>query len=168
MTYISTNQGEQQFKYNGKEYDPMHGLNEYDYGARQYDPAIGKFTTMDPLCEKYYHISPYAYCAGNPVNAVDPDGRSTWVTRIDDYRYRVVGGDLKDGDKNIYVGTFQNGNFVPERSIGITTSMTSFYDSDEKQWKSGIIDLNDQSGDDFLSMIITNNPPLFDDSSKAP
>ena len=76
MTSISTNQGEQQFKYNGKEYDPMHGLNEYDYGARQYDPAIGKFTTMDPLCEKYYHISPYAYCAGNPVNAVDPDGRS--------------------------------------------------------------------------------------------
>jgi len=76
MTYISTNQGEQQFKYNGKEYDPMHGLNEYDYGARQYDPAIGKFTTMDPLCEKYYHISPYAYCAGNPVNAVDPDGRN--------------------------------------------------------------------------------------------
>ena len=76
MTYISTNQGEQQFKYNGKEYDPMHGLNEYDYGARQYDPAIGKFTTMDPLCEKYYHISPYAYCGGNPVNAVDPDGRN--------------------------------------------------------------------------------------------
>ena len=30
--------------------------------------------TMDPLCEKYYHISPYAYCAGNPVNLVDPDG----------------------------------------------------------------------------------------------
>ena len=74
MTYISTNQGEQQFKYNGKEYDPMHGLNEYDYGARHYDPAIGKFTTMDPLCEKYYHISPYAYCGGNPVNAVDVDG----------------------------------------------------------------------------------------------
>ena len=29
---------------------------------------------MDPLSEKYYHISPYAYCAGNPVNLVDPDG----------------------------------------------------------------------------------------------
>ena len=74
MTYISTNQGEQQFKYNGKEYDPMHGLNEYDYGARHYDPARGKFPTMDPLCEKYNNISPYAYCGGNPVNAVDVDG----------------------------------------------------------------------------------------------
>ena len=30
---------------------------------------------MDPLAEKYYHLSPYAYCAGDPVNLVDPDGR---------------------------------------------------------------------------------------------
>ena len=65
----------QTHKYNGKELDLMHGLNEYDYGARQYDPAIAQFTTVDPLCEKYYHISPYAYCGGNPVNRVDPDGR---------------------------------------------------------------------------------------------
>ena len=60
--------------YNGKELDRMHGLNLYDYSARQYDAAIGQFTSMDPLCEKYYHISPYAYCAGNPVKYVDPDG----------------------------------------------------------------------------------------------
>lgn len=76
--HSSTNQGNQKYKYNGKEYDSMHGLNEYDYGARQYDPAIGMFTSMDPLCEKYYHISPYAYCGGNPVNRVDPDGRDVW------------------------------------------------------------------------------------------
>lgn len=65
----------QPYKYNGKEFDRMHGLDWYDYGARQYDPAIARFTSMDPLTEKYYHISPYAYCAGNPVNYVDPDGR---------------------------------------------------------------------------------------------
>ncbi len=76
MTALGSGQGYQQFKYNGKEYDPMHGLDEYDYGARQYDPAIGRFTTIDPLCEKYYHISPYTYCAGNPVMFVDPDGDS--------------------------------------------------------------------------------------------
>ena len=27
------------------------------------------------FAEKYYHLSPYAYCAGDPVNLVDPDGR---------------------------------------------------------------------------------------------
>ncbi len=33
------------------------------------------FTSVDPLAEKYYSISPYAYCGGNPVNRIDPDGR---------------------------------------------------------------------------------------------
>ena len=65
--------------YNGKELDRMHGLNLYDYSARQYDAAIGQFTSMDPLCEKYYHISPYAYCAGNPVKYVDPDGKKVYL-----------------------------------------------------------------------------------------
>ena len=66
----STNQGFQPFKYNGKELDRVHGLDWYDYGARRYDPAFAQFTQMDPLCEKYPHLSPYAYCAGNPVRYV--------------------------------------------------------------------------------------------------
>lgn len=53
----------------------MHGLDEYDSQARWCYPAIMRTTTIDPLAEKYYSISPYAWCAGNPVNAVDPDGR---------------------------------------------------------------------------------------------
>lgn len=35
---------------------------------------------MDPLAEKYYSISPYAYCGGDPVNFVDPDGRDGIAT----------------------------------------------------------------------------------------
>ena len=72
---VSSSQNVQPYKYNGKELDRMHGLDLYDYGARQYDPTTARFTSIDPLCEKYYHISPYAYCAGNPVNYVDPDGK---------------------------------------------------------------------------------------------
>ncbi len=63
-------------KYNGKELDRMHGLDTYDYGARMYEPGICRFMTMDPLCEKYYSISPYAYCHNNPVRYIDPDGRT--------------------------------------------------------------------------------------------
>ena len=70
----STNQGFQPFKYNGKELDRVHGLDWYDYGARRYDPACAQFTQMDPLCEQYPHLSPYAYCAGNPIRYVDLDG----------------------------------------------------------------------------------------------
>jgi len=28
--------------------------------------------TVDPMAEKYYSISPYAYCAGNPILLIDP------------------------------------------------------------------------------------------------
>ena len=64
----------QPHKYNGKEFDKMHGLNTYDYGARQYNPVTARWDRMDPLAEKYYSISPYAYCMNNPIIFVDPDG----------------------------------------------------------------------------------------------
>ena len=70
-----TDSNVQSRRYNGKELDKMHGLDTYDYGARQYDPILGRWDRVDPLCEKYYSISPYAYCANNPVNAIDPDGK---------------------------------------------------------------------------------------------
>ena len=68
----------QNHKYNGKEFDHMHGLNTYDYGARQYNPVTARWDRMDPLSEKYYSTSPYAYCRNNPVNAIDPNGMSDY------------------------------------------------------------------------------------------
>lgn len=66
---------EHPYRYNGKELVEMHGLDEYDSEARWYNPAIGRTTTMDPLCEQYPNISPYAWCGNNPVNLIDKDGR---------------------------------------------------------------------------------------------
>jgi len=43
--------------------------------ARQIRAFIRHLYYVDPLAEKRYSISPYAYCAGNPVNRIDPDGR---------------------------------------------------------------------------------------------
>ena len=40
------------------------------------EPALGRFTSVDPLAEKYYSVSPYAYCANNPVRYVDLHGDS--------------------------------------------------------------------------------------------
>ena len=34
---------------------------------------------VDPLAEDYYPYSPYIYCKDNPVNSIDPDGRSVWT-----------------------------------------------------------------------------------------
>ena len=55
-------------------------------GARHYSPALSRWLVPDPLGEKYYDISPYAYCAGNPVMFIDPTGLS-----IDEY-YRSLNG----------------------------------------------------------------------------
>lgn len=37
--------------------------------------AWGGTTTQDPLAEKYRGLSPYLWCAGNPVRYTDPTGR---------------------------------------------------------------------------------------------
>ena len=79
----ATNRSYQPYKYNGKELVSDEGLNWYDYLARVYDPALLIFTTMDPMAEKYYSISPYAYCGNNPVKFVDPDGRE-WKNTQDE------------------------------------------------------------------------------------
>ena len=61
------------YKYTGKEAGDETDL--FDCSARFLHTRFGRFTTIDPLAEKYPGISPYAYCNGNPVNFVDPDGK---------------------------------------------------------------------------------------------
>ena len=39
---------------------------------------IQRWTTPDPLAEKYYDLSPYAFCNNNPINFVDPDGEAIY------------------------------------------------------------------------------------------
>ncbi|MDU1892898.1 MAG: RHS repeat-associated core domain-containing protein, partial [Dysgonomonas sp.] len=67
------------YKYNGKELDEMHGVNMYDYSARYKDEW--RFTTVDPLAEKYYSWSPYVYVGNNPIRIIDPTGED-WVITI--------------------------------------------------------------------------------------
>jgi RHS repeat-associated protein len=61
------------FLFNAKELDNETGL--YYYGARYLDPTGAMWLSVDPMWEKYMGISPYAYCLGNPLKLVDPDGR---------------------------------------------------------------------------------------------
>lgn len=59
--------------FTGKERDIETGFGYF--GARYYDPTIlTSWTAVDPMSDKYPGISPYAYCAWNPMKLVDPDG----------------------------------------------------------------------------------------------
>ena len=90
----------QNHKYNGKEFDNMHGLNTYDYGARQYNPVMGRWDRMDPHCEDYYPYSPYNYCHNNPVMLVDPDGKDDYYDEQGHYL-----GRRDTGTDYIYIAT---------------------------------------------------------------
>lgn len=77
VNYSASSPGNwQPFKFSGKESLTRVGLDLYDFGARMYSPSAMRWMTMDPLCEKFYDISPYVYCNGNPIRFVDPDGRT--------------------------------------------------------------------------------------------
>jgi RHS repeat-associated protein len=55
------------------------------FGARYYDAGLSVWLSVDPLSDKYPSMSAYMYCAGNPVNHIDPNGRwiEVHVTRYD-------------------------------------------------------------------------------------
>ena len=96
----------QPYKYNGKEFDRMHGLNTYDYGARQYSPVLPSWDRIDPLAEEYYSVSPYAYCNNNPIRFIDPDGRI--VIASDKNAKRNIINTLSDAEAK-YVQFDKNG-----------------------------------------------------------
>lgn len=60
--------------FTGKERDEETGYGYF--GARYMDHELmTMWLSVDPMADKYPSISPYAYCAWNPVKLVDPDGR---------------------------------------------------------------------------------------------
>ena len=63
------------YRYNGNEAQAFLNNPYLDYGARQYDSDGAVWLGTDQLSELYYHIGSYAYCANNPINAIDADGR---------------------------------------------------------------------------------------------
>ena len=105
--------------------------------------------------------------SGMLIRYIDPDGRSTRVAQNEDGTYTIIGGDLDDDDLNIYVYTQdKDGNYtVRGESIGVTTSITSFYDSYANEgaggWAMGsILNPNDNSGNIFLQGLLDDNPSL--------
>ena len=76
----------QSYKYSGKELETMNGLNTYDFHARPYYYPVLQFHSPDLLSENTPWLSPYLYCAGNPIMYIDPTGMECWWSQMwDDY-----------------------------------------------------------------------------------
>ena len=114
----------QRSKFLGKELDRSYGLDWYDDEARMYDGiGVPAFTSMDPLTEKYYHLSPYSYCGGDPVNSFDPNGKDRYAITSLGYIY------YQGSDNNKYITLYRDGcpdiepYIVPEELTKVITDM---------------------------------------------
>ena len=69
----------------GKEKDSETGY--YYFGARYYNPDLSLWLSVDPMADKYPSLSPYNYCAWNPMKLVDPDGRKIFAANAETQKY---------------------------------------------------------------------------------
>ena len=137
------------FRFTGKELDKQNGLNMYDFGARLFDVAgVPMWTSVDPLAEKYYPFTPYSYCAGDPVNKIDPDGKEV-VNKFDQNDPNVQKANdlyidkVNDEDDAIIVfahGTVGgNGLTIQDKDnptkIYDTPTFETFLNNNSEEWK---------------------------------
>ena len=87
------------FTFSAKERDSETGLSYF--GSRYYSSDLSIWLSVDPQSDKYASLSPYVYCADNPVRCVDPNGESVWITGDDGqvYEYKKDGALYLNGEK---------------------------------------------------------------------
>ena len=93
----------ERFRFTGKERDEETGYGYF--GARYMDhELVTMWLSVDPMADKYPSISPYAYCAWNPVKLVDLDGREIWIKGSNGNKYQYKEGKLYNKDGSVYKG----------------------------------------------------------------
>ena len=60
------------YTFSAKEKDSETGFSYF--GTRYYNSDLSIWLSVDPMASKYPSLSPYVYCANNPIKLVDPDG----------------------------------------------------------------------------------------------
>ena len=112
------------FTFSGNERVLNDGLNEYDFNARRYIAAIPAFSSWDALNEQYPWLSPYAYCAGNPIRMIDPSGNRivVWDNGAEwELRY--------ENDYYYFFSTVDNREYV---GVGFVNSVMDAFDKISK------------------------------------
>ena len=108
----------------GKERDEETGYGYF--GARYMDHELmTMWLSVDPLADKYPSLSPYNYCAWNPLKVIDPDGRDTFNIDLD--RGRIYQQEAK-GDHCIRFR--KDGEFLEDKTITGIKSQINYENQD--------------------------------------
>ena len=92
------------YTFSAKERDPETGLSYF--GSRYYSSDLSIWLSVDPMSDKYASLSPYVYCADNPVKLVDPNGEDVWIVGDDGQRYQYKNdGLLYCSNGEVYQGS---------------------------------------------------------------
>ena len=135
----------ERFTFTGKERDEETGYGYF--GARYMDHELTTmWLSVDPMADKYPGISPYAYCAWNPVKLVDPDGREVinrHTKNIENLKKEIA--DLEGQIKDC------NGNNLKELEGKLAGKKKSLKEEMkyEKIVDNAIQDLKNYGGDEF-------------------
>jgi len=127
----------QDYQFGGIEFERDFDLNMYDFGARNYDATVGRWTTMDPLAEKFPWQSPYAYFSNSPVNRIDPTGMADTPSSKDDWEkyYQAMAAEF---DLQVSQTTGNPTTRTPYRSSSTTTSSNTKKNTKDKVSKASV------------------------------
>ena len=104
------------YKFSAKEKDEE---TSYSYfGARYLASDFSLWLSVDPMADKYPSMSPYMYCAGNPVMLVDPDGREIWITGDDGQKTKYDPGMKYEGKDAFTTKALNSLNDINGKSSG--------------------------------------------------
>ncbi|MBQ9658437.1 MAG: RHS repeat-associated core domain-containing protein [Clostridia bacterium] len=136
------------FFFNGKEKDYESGFHYY--GSRYYSSEISMWLSTDPMADKYPSLSPYNYCANNPIKLIDPNGEEIWVAKQDNGTYKITNG-IQNKDKGIYL--INSDGSRSNNKIGQALTEYSFFNDKNEVVKDAILNPNDNSGKRFIDNI---------------
>lgn len=106
----------------GKEKDKENGLG--DHGVRKYEYETGRFTSIDPLWNKYYGWTPFQYSLNSPITFKDDGGMEVEAAdaQVEEYIKNSVEKEYRDYVK------FENGiAYVTVPLAPLKSSMNSNY-----------------------------------------
>ena len=94
------------------------------------DPSI--WLSVDPLSDKYPNLTPYAYCANNPIILVDPDGRDWYEVENSETKQKEIKWTEHKSQAEMDAAKVQ-GNYLGEAVVVMNGS------KDEKLGKDGTL-----------------------------